>query len=425
MPQTVSKNESILVITELKGRDLQFGRRVVLRGPTLPFRGAAWSGQFRLTTTWYPGNGAEATQHVLGPMDMPSTWNGVWNTTRMVSMPALVGIGVAPGRDVFRADLLRDFLEQLVRDGALLQVVWRQGSPASQPKASVPPLPVPDRAITRLGRCSSWEFSHERMDDIEWSLTFDWIGRGQKQQKVAIKQERDIADFFKRLAKRRLALIAKRALNKGINPASAPSLFNLADIESLLDAPNQLMNQLKQMMNLLTNRIARVVEIGTKAKTIPSNLYNQLLDITQNFNDSLNQVSDQFSRLPAELAANADNRAAQIFKTHSYINKVQQEADLTAAEAVEIARQLRTKKSSTDPASKNTDTALPSDILTVHIVKQGETFVTIAALYYSFGDLGSKIAKANGFPLYQVAPPTGHPLIIPSAAALGYTPPEF
>ena len=81
---------SSLTIEELgpAGPDFQ-PRKIVLIGPALPFQGAEWGFENQIVTTWYPGNGQEATQQNLGPREMPSAWEGEWKRTLMGKSPSI------------------------------------------------------------------------------------------------------------------------------------------------------------------------------------------------------------------------------------------------------------------------------------------------------------------------------------------------
>lgn len=106
----------ILIQEELTARH----REIVLRGAGLPLKGANFPATQRVVTTWYPGNSAQATQHVLGPIEKQSQWSGEWNTTRLLQQACLFrDAGVET--QIVIADDLRSLLEDLFRGGALLR----------------------------------------------------------------------------------------------------------------------------------------------------------------------------------------------------------------------------------------------------------------------------------------------------------------
>ena len=143
------QQSSSLVIEELSG-----DKRVLeLVGSGLPFQGATWTSALRVITKWYPGNNAEATQQVLGPIELPSDWEGKWSTTRLIATPCRFR---QQGTDqlVTRASSLRTAADLLFSSGQRLRVTWGAGSTSDA------------RWIVREGRAVEWAFPHDRMDDI-------------------------------------------------------------------------------------------------------------------------------------------------------------------------------------------------------------------------------------------------------------------
>jgi hypothetical protein len=399
---------SSLWIEEMLGLELRPGRAVKLIGPALPLRGAAWETMMRLVTTWYPGNGVEATQHVLGPMEMPSAWEGIWRTTQMVGAPSLFFQDAASqaSQQIARASSLRDLLDDIFRGGPLLRVIWAQGN----------------RKIVRYGRAERWAFPHDRMDDIRWQVSFQWVSRGRKQKRaVTLRREKtneaQTALFLEALSQIAAVDLAKlKSIDKTL--LGSASAFTLGDLEGLLDAPLGFMTQFKSLATQLTSRFQDLAGLLEKAAQLPGTLSNQLLDVATNFAFAFTQASDELGRIPAELQAGQDARLASLLRAQSYFGKGQSQADFVAAAAVEVARRARRRRSNL-LAQASANNATPADMLAVHLAKEGETFASISQLYYSTPDHGGEIAKANGLPAYQIAPQPGTPLIIPNLVALG------
>src|SRR4051812_27845358 len=117
---------SSITIEELTGAK----RKLELIGAGLPLRGAKWSSTLVMSTKWNPGNGADATQHVLCPTDPPSEWNGKWNTTRLVSNPCLfyASSTTKVGQPISRAASLVEVFEAIQRSGQRMRVTWYMGT---------------------------------------------------------------------------------------------------------------------------------------------------------------------------------------------------------------------------------------------------------------------------------------------------------
>ena len=124
---------SFISITEVSG----LRRALYLKGAALPLQGnASWGGKQRVITTWYPGNGAQATQQILGPTESQTQWAGEWNTNRVINTPVLLSdpgssqntqglntLGSGSARDIFVADDIRAVLEDMFRGGSVLEVL--------------------------------------------------------------------------------------------------------------------------------------------------------------------------------------------------------------------------------------------------------------------------------------------------------------
>ena len=142
-------------------------------------------------TDWYPGNGASATQQVLGPREMPSKWSGEWRRTMMVRAPSTYGSAQQSDASVATPATLRDFPGlPVLFGGALLRVTWTVDKQEIAPNGSTQQYQF---ATTRVGRATSWKFPHDDIDDIHWEITFDWSGRGGAQQVAAATRDDDVA----------------------------------------------------------------------------------------------------------------------------------------------------------------------------------------------------------------------------------------
>lgn len=395
---------SVLVVEELTGQK----RKVWLMGPALPLQGAEWATRQKLSTTWYQGNALEATQQVLGPEEMPSDWTGKWNTTRMVSAPSIYYPTTGAPQRITRASTMRDILDDLFLSAALLSVTWAADE---------------GRKIVRLGRAAEWHFPHTRMDDIEWSITWAWTGRGGRVQRVATFRK-DSQNVVSQKIQQELAQLVAEVTEasllqskKGL--ALSADTFSLGDLEALANAPFELMKQVSQFATQVANRIQRIGALVDKIGSLPDSLARQVRDIATNMAAVLNTFCAQASRTPPDTltTAGSTGRVSQGLKAAMYAGAVQGQAERAAAAATALARAARASESTLKGGAAG-DRAQTADMLGVHLTKQGETFSTISLAWYKNPDEGGALAKANGFPQYQVAPPPGFPLVIPNRAAL-------
>lgn len=392
-------SESTLVIKELTGQK----RSVTLRGPSLPFQGAGWGGSLRTDTTWYPGNSAEGTTHVLVAVEKPSQWMGVWRLTMLNRVPAQYSEGGSPQDVVHPADL-RDILEAIYRGGQRLRVEWQNRN----------------RVLVREGRATDWDFDHERVEDIEWSVTFEWVSRGARQQKVATRRKSNVGSALDQMAIElaKLANVANVLETAGKFDPDKFNDFSLDDLDNLLDVPTDLVANVAQVAKQITGVVVKVGDIAKKARAIPSAIANQALDVANNAVAVVNQFNDDMSRRPPE-ANSASMKVSQLTKATEYLAGAQDDADAVGAAAQQLATQVRRQ------AEKQ------SDILAIHVVRggpsdqatRGEALANISQRYYQTVEYAAGIAVANNLPLNQTWVPVGTILIIPVVDVVkGFTP---
>jgi hypothetical protein len=408
-------SRSYIVIRELAGQK----REIKLVGPGLPKQGsAAWGGTQRVITTWYPGNSAQATQQVLGPTESQSTWTGVWNTTRLYRTPCIYE--PRPGtelRMVF-ADGLREVVEDILRSGVLLQVYW-----TSQELGT-----FGTRGIERVGRAVSWNFNYTRLDDIDWTITWEWTSRGSSQQKVIALREDDTNQANMATMAAIGAAVddavnkTKIQLSKRTIPKSA-SKFTLEQLGQILDGPSRLMRDFSQTMNRISNRVKTLGDLINKVRGMPYELQNQALDVAVTAVQSANHFKDAITRTPPELY-DAQQRLSTLTRATAYMKGGTDTADNVVATTYPIAASIRSQIESRR-ASGQDGKAMPTGgnqaatnnanktQVTVHVVKTGQTLMSISMIHYGIPEGAYGIAVCNGLSLRVVAPPVGKVLIIP------------
>lgn len=127
-----------------------------LAGWSLPFRPIKYGQSMREKTTFYPGN-PEGTQQVIGKTFKPMQVGGVWND---------VNLGAGAARALVAV------FEAILDSGSSLEVSWGEGVAPGENAATT------GQAFVRVGILSDFDFDPERPQDISWSATFTWRGRG-------------------------------------------------------------------------------------------------------------------------------------------------------------------------------------------------------------------------------------------------------
>lgn len=396
---------SVVIIEERTGSK----RRVELVGGGLPIQGANWSGLQLLVTNWNPGN-PEATQHVLGPQEVPSDWDFVWNTTRLIRTPITVQEEGGQEFEVTRASTLATILEDIFRGGALLKVTWIS-SAAEQSQ--------PSPRQSRIGRASEWDFAYDRPDDINGSVSFAWIGRGEDQPKASDVRGQDplaLTQAAINAANAAAAAVARDVIrNPNRNQEPGASTFTLGQLEAIANGPRELMDSFARAANSISNRLKKIGDIIITVKETPAAILGRLVDVANNGVSVANQFMDQVTREGPETQS-LRNKVNVLTKNASYFSASQNQAANMAVAMELLAEAARRRQSSVIPSagsSRRQDKMRTDDNFQIHIPRADETMLTIAQKYYGSPDLADELAIANGLPGYTITPPR-MPLIIPT-----------
>jgi phage tail protein X len=403
---------SVIVITELNRTDASSIRVVTLVGPSLPLMGAEWSGENELTTTWYPGNGAEGTQQNLGPKELPSAWQGDWRRTMMGGTPAkLEDFTSGLQQDIVDPSILRDTLESMFRDGRRLRVTWAvQQQPDGQDQTAYPIT----GNITREGRAKTWKFKHTSIHDIEWDITFEWVSRGATTPRVASTRDDTLAQTSAPYVAAIRGLIDATQAAETLN--LAPTALSLGLLEGVSSGPVTQMSATAQDVAALQDDLLSIAAIG-------SSLPNQPIQIAQaalsHAADAL-QRSDAtymvFSATPLELTS-ANDDAVSCLRAFAILAPVQDAALVAEIQAYTFYQAMRaalpTHSGSLQGRNSAKASPSPKTILDVYRVVDGDTPQKISMRYYGVPDHSADIMRANGLSWHTPTLPKGKQLIIP------------
>lgn len=435
---------STVIITELNG----LKRTLTLTGPSLPKRGTTWGSETRLKTKFVNGN-PEAVQHVLGPSEMPTDFEGMWRTTQLVQAPAAFVDETGNRRLVTRASTLVDAFEGIARAGSRLRVVWSTDD---------------GRSILREGRISTISFPFDRFDDVAWKCSFQWVSRGATTQKVVSfkneQQEAGIATALRTLTDV-LGTIAGAAIRSS-DPTNELSASNasLGQLESL--SRNFALQQLvrgqvgvavgvgfgfgsSSGFGVGANTgfglgIASSSRFGSNAgfmAGITASVQVAVVQVqssivaTQAFGaDSVEQAAeaayvarqcgvlmngtlDLLGQIPPELYSSVATPSA-ICTASGYVEQTSSAIAAAAQQALVLGRAARQKLSAAGKGNAQADRASANDAVATVRTKASDTFASISLGQYGTADRGAVIARANGFPSFRVAPGAGVLLVIPA-----------
>jgi hypothetical protein len=409
---------SALVIAEVTGTNR---RTAVLVGAGLPFQGAGWKTGNRVPTDWYPGNGVEATQQVLGPKELPSTWEGVWRRNMLLRSPCFI---TSPGGQQIKTatpSILKDFLDSLFWNGARLRVSWLQTKiEVTNPlfisqiaTFGVQSLGTTIKAkIVREGRAKEWEFNPERSDDIKWTVSWEWVSRGQAQLQKAVSTRDDDPSA--------LAAQVTGGVNDVVNLINTPSTLSLGQLEAFAKLPLTIANNFSRQILALQSRFQQIVGIGLTLAETPAQLANETLNLATNTVAIVNQTRQQFGEVPAELNAQG-GRFVDVMRATNFQGQVYEAARTLGRTAQASATKSRIV-ASTNPGggvkgSQQTAATTAAQILAVYRAKDTDTPQTVAAKFYGNADQALAILQANHLP-YGLTAFVGNPvLIIPRLGA--------
>jgi len=156
---------SSFTIREITGNQ----RALALTGRGLPYRPYTLKTKQRVEMTWYPGNPV-ATATVLGAAEEPTTIQGMWKD-KFIGEPGAITFA---GSDITNVREAAEIVDELVRSGRLLEVTWD--------------------LTTRHGHLTSFEKSWTTTRDLQWTMTFDWISRGDAIAPVVVVIDASLGD---------------------------------------------------------------------------------------------------------------------------------------------------------------------------------------------------------------------------------------
>jgi hypothetical protein len=400
---------STLVIEELTGRR----RKLDLRGGGLPAKGASFASGMRLATSFLPGNGVEATQQVLGPREGEPEWEGSWSTPVLASEPSFYSEVGGNEQRVARAKTLVEIVESITASGALLRITWSQDG---------------DLTWVRQGRIEEFDPQPRTRDDVDWSIKWQWTGRGGSTKRViSLKKDGQLATHKKienELNKLTAELNAASLFSSNRDILASASSFSLGDLEAFVEGIKDFTGQFANLATQIGSRIRQIGDLIQSVEELPADVAQQFVDAAASVVSSCAEFSDSVSRQGPEVYARFDQSASvkTLVNASTYLSSVKAAADEVVRMAAE-ARAALIKKSGIQPGSPGTQGKPVPDAVTFVIARQGDTFASIAKRKLGDPSLGPAVARATGYSWLDVAPRVGEVVVVPSAkSAAGLMP---
>ena len=396
-------------------------RRVVLLGPSLPFQGAEWASEQNVITTWYPGNAIEATQQVLGPKELPVTWEGVWRRTLMGKVPSVYRDETGEEHQIVSPHVLREGLEEIHRGGIRLRVTWSARGNTIVGRRADGTVRPENVTIVREGRIKVLRTPIERHTDIRWSMEFDWAGRGGRQDKATNVRADDqdaatAAQALETSVNVTIAATTTKVFQVDSLVRKSASRFTLGQLETLANAPTQLATNLTRQLQRNVNTFKRIGDVAKKLRSQPFAVANAVVDFARNTTAIANNFLNDMGRRPPEQIS-LKTKVSSLLRSVNTFNRFSNGVALNARRGYELDNTIRkilvsgaNRGALTVRASSSTRAG---DIIAVHICKFGDTPQRVSQRYYGNADQGTAVLRANRMPWFTPVFRPGQILIIP------------
>ena len=424
VPQDQFANvDSSLTIEEL---DVTFPggklRKLILLGAALPLKGSAkWAADNRLATTWFVGNGLEASQQVLGPTELPTQMSGKWNRTRLGRLPSLFYDETGTREQVVDPKRLWDILDDFRIAAPRLRVTW---SANGREVAGASTDRVVDFSVVREGRIKLLDISPERHCDINWTLEFHWVSRGGRLERVAsARSDEDVAKITTSLTDaidnldtytRTAAIVSRNA--RVLNSASKLSLGRL---EALARSPRALVDRSLAKLRYNMGQFRRAADIAKTIVTTSAAIESSVVGFADNTSAVADDLVDSFGRIPYELGANK-SRVADTARAQRHFGQIVDEHEKISRAAIDLA--LRLRRTGVNGGNRGAvlvregSSSRAGTILDVYACRAGDTPARISMRFYGNADQAKLILDANRLPGHTPTFETGQILVIPSLA---------
>lgn len=402
---------TVLTIEELGVDDPKI---LMLFGSGLPHKGAEWKATSAVVTTWYNGN-AVATQQVVGPREAPSTWSGTWKRTMLSRTPAYYGSATSalwgPGkRTVVQPSELRKAIDNFRIGGALLRVTWSTDSVRED---------VQDKVV-REGRITDFTFTPDNLYDYQWSITFDWISRGQAKPVPVSTRDDSLSNAVSAYESAQLAIdiaMKAQAYAGGRSKLGSGNVFTLGQLEALSQLPMTYSRSIQRTMRQATTQLNRLLNVVTSVPRTPYDIAQEMVTLARGVEGAAFTFSQTTGRIPTELLTNVHSAGSQL-QAKSFFAGVERSVSVASRNAAQIAIRFARMKHQAAQRREDTYETNASNVLATHIVRDGDTPSKLSCKYYKNPDYAWLICKANKMPWTQMTLPTGSILTIPTLSTI-------
>lgn len=401
--------------------------RVLLVGPSLPIKGgASWEGDTRIKTTWFPGNGVEASQQNLGPQENPSEFNGTWKRTLMGRTPAVFTDGTGTSQNVVDPLDLWEYLEMIRLAGALVRVTWQVSGKRFVGLTSgfnTGTIESVDKKIVRVGRIKSIKITPDTETDVKWSMNFEWVSRGGTQQKATeARRGSDIASTADAVESAIAALdglIADRVTSIRGDVRMSANNLTLGQLEKMANAPQEMLDDIARQIRFNVNQFERAKAIAKKFAGLPESFQKGVQDLATSTALSARTFVKRDGQTPVERKSTS-RKVSDLGRAHVRYARISQQMTAIARASAEVLARIREAKVSGANQGvvsvQDSATTRAGDLIAIRVAKAGDTPASLSTKYYGTPDQAEFILRANRLPSFTPAFRVGQIVVIPALA---------
>lgn len=360
-------------VNELTGEK----RTLTLAGRALPHRPYTLTGAQRTEFTWYPGN-PEATVQVLGAEERPTTVRGAWKdrflseTSSSGGSVVFTAVAEFNGKQVASADDLVRKVDSIRRKGQLVEVRWGNQ--------------------VRRGVMTEFTVNYDRMEDVEWEMTFGWVSQGDAAGAAVVSGQTDLGRVKSSWDQQADALAG----------ALVDPPFDIGAIEEQIASQAEAINA---RINEVTDAVASVATAVNDAREMAGRL-NGVYDSLKQTSTAL--IETMTSAPPTELFVlatpdlqNGEPTFSATLRAESWVNGV-----------LSVSRSIR--RQAAEAQSEIAET-ISNDILIVHVARQGEDLRDVATDNYGSPNGWRRLMLFNGLSQSELS--AGQVVLVPRLEA--------
>src|SRR5262249_40799303 len=137
------------------------------------------------------------------------------------------------------------------------------------------------KQVVRVGRLVNLDARFDTLDDLKWTMEFDWMSRGQQAAQAGATQDGLLSASRAAIVVQNdvvgSVVLAKLRSDNQRDAASA-STFTLGQLEQLADGPRALVDSFARAADSIANRVGKLGDLIVKVRDVPSSVLGRVLD---------------------------------------------------------------------------------------------------------------------------------------------------